>query len=165
MTLTDSDREQMDAFIAYIEDSVASDDRYGPVQRPDGSDRSILTTRFMEGRKCWFEVSIRAAENRIRVGFFSTDPSINDDCEQAIAESGATAGRFVGDAFAEIGLDWPEPPVEHGREGDAAFFATTLPYDGPTDLETDLLRDKTILVLEGFLLAFGPVLGAEEGDD
>lgn len=162
MPLSDQDRERIESFRTYIQDTVATDDRYGPGERKDAADQSTLATRFMEGRSCWFEVALRPAARQVRVGFFTTDAATNEECELVISESGVSPERFVGEAFAEIGLDWPEPPVEHGRDGNASYFATALTLDELADLDSDEVRNKTLLMLEGYLLAFGPALGAEE---
>lgn len=164
MPLSEQDRERIESFRAYIQDTVATDDRYGPAERKDSSDQSMLSTRFMEGRSSWFEVAVRPAKREVRVGFFTTDAAINEDCEQVIAESGVSPERFVGEAFAEIGMDWSDPPVEHGVDVGASFYATALMLDEFVDLDGDDLRDRTLLMLEGYLLAFGPALGAEESD-
>lgn len=162
MALTTDDQNRIEAFREYITDTVATDDRYGPGVRAD-SDK-VLAIRFHEGTTCWFEVALLPAAKTLRVGFFTLDPAINAECEQVIAESGETQSRFVGQAFEEAGLDWPTPEVEHGREGEASYYATPVPFDDWIDLDSDDLRDKAFRMLEGYLIAFGPALGAEEPD-
>jgi len=98
----------------------------------------------------------------VRVGFFTSDPAISSECEQVIAESGETAVRFVGQAFEEAGLDWSSPQVEHGKDGAASYYATLLTPEDSLDLDSDEVRDKTIRMLEGYLIAFGPAIGPEE---
>ncbi len=162
MVLSNEDRDRIESFRVYVEDTVATDDRYGPAVREDTD--TILATRFYEGSSCWFEVALLPAAKQVRIGFFTTDPAINTDCEQVIVESGETSVRFVGQAFEEAGLDWPSPPVEHGKEREASFYSTPLKFDDMIDLDSDELRDKALRMLEGYLIAFGPALGAEEGE-
>ena len=162
MALSSDDQNRIEAFRDYVTDTVATDDRYGPGARAD-SDR-FLATRFHEGSSCWFEIALLPSTKQVRVGFFTNDAAVNTECEQVIAESGDTAARFVGQAFEEAGLDWPDPQVEHGREGDASYYATPLQFDDMVDLDSDDLRDKALRMLEGYLIAFGPALGAEEPD-
>ena len=162
MALSEQDANRIEAFREYIEDMVSGDDRYGSPVRQDTD--AALATRFFEGTSCWFEVAVLPSTRQIRVGFFTTDSTINTDCEQVITDSGDTVVRFVGQAFVEAGLDWPAPSVEHGKDGAASFYATSLQFDDMIDLDADDLRDKVIRMLEGYLIAFGPALGAEEED-
>ena len=162
MVLSSEDQDRIESFRIYVEDSIATDDRYGPAVREDTD--TVLATRFYEGTSCWFEIALLPAEKQVRVGFFTTDPAINTDCEQVIVESGETSVRFVGQAFEEAGLDLPSPAVEHGKERDASYYATPLKFDDMIDLDSDGLRDKALRMLEGYLIAFGPALGAEEGE-
>ncbi len=162
MVVPSEDQNRIEAFRVYLEDTVATDDRYGAAVREDSA--TVLATRFYEGSACWFEVALFPSAKQLRVGFFTTDPAINTDCEQVIVESGETSVRFVGQAFEEAGLDWPSPPVEHGQEGNAHFYVTPVNFDEMIDLDSDELRDKAIRMLEGYLIAFGPALGAEEAE-
>ena len=162
MPLSESDRDCIESFRTYIQETVATDDRYGQAERNDAKDQATLATRFMEGPSCWFEAAVRPAAKEIRVGFFTMDAAINDECLAVIAESGVSPEQFVGEAFGEIGLDWSEPPVEQGKDSGTFFFATPVTLDELADLETDEVRDRTLRMLEGYLLAFGPVLGAGE---
>lgn len=162
MDFSTEDQNRIDAFRVYVEDTVATDDRYGSAVREDNA--TVLATRFYEGSASWFEIALLPAARQVRVGFFTTDPVVNTDCEQVILESGETAVRFVGQAFAEAGLDWPSPTVEHGKNGEASFYATPVTFEDMIDLDSDELRDKALRMLEGYLIAFGPALGAEEAD-
>ncbi len=162
MPLSEADRECIESFRTYIQETVATDDRYGQAERLDAADQTTLATRFMEGSSCWFEVAVHPVAKTVRVGFFTTAAAIHDECQSVIAEAGVSPEQFVGEAFGEIGLDWTQPPVEQGKDSDTSFFATRLDLEELADLETDQTRDKTIRMLEGYLLAFGPTLGAEE---
>lgn len=162
MDFSVEDTNRIESFRQYIEDTVSTDDRYGSPVRNDSD--SVLATRFYEGPSCWFEVALLPLVKQIRVGFFTTDPEISTDCEQVITESGETTVRFVGQAFEDAGLEWSSPSVEHGKEAAASYYATSLSFDDMIDLDSDDLRDKVIRMLEGYLLAFGPALGAGEVD-
>jgi hypothetical protein len=165
MPLDDKDQNSVDAFRTYIEDSVASDDRYGPAQRHDRKDGSTLATRFEVGSSCWLEVALRPLIPQIRVGFVTNDRVKIEEVEQAIQESGDTMEKFVGLGFAEAGLDWKEPPVEHySEDGEHFYFATPLEVDELVDLDLDEARNKTLRMLEGYLIALGPAMfvGEEE---
>lgn len=160
MVLPEQDANRIESFREYIEDTVSTDDRYGSPVRQDSD--AVLATRFYEGSSCWFEVGVLPANKQIRVGFFTSDPTINSDCEQVITDSGETTVRFVGQAFVEAGLDWPSPSVEHGKDGVASYYVTALQFEDLVDLDSDDLRDRVIRMLEGYLIAFGPALGATE---
>ena len=165
MPLSEQDRDRIEAFRTFIADSVATDDRYGPAARHDREDGSTLATRWHAGPSCWFEIAVRPLIPQVRVGFLTEDRWKSEELEQAIQDSGDTMSEFVGVAMEDAGLDWPEPPVEHYREGGQYFyFATPLTIEELRDLDSDEVRDKTLRMLEGYLIAFGPAI-AIEGDE
>lgn len=166
MPLTEEDSARIEAFRSYIEELESKDDRYGPVTRVDREDKSILATRFQPSPSCWFEVAVRPFIPQVRVGFLTSDRWKSEECEQAIEDSGDSMSEFVGLAFSDAGLDWPDPPVEHFREGGELFyFATPLNLDALVDLDDDEVRNKTLKMLEGYLIAFGPAIAVEEAGD
>ncbi len=171
MPLDELSRETIEAFRSYVEDSVAIDDRYEPAERHDREDESMLATRFAAGPACWFEVVVRPLIPQIRVGFLTNDRQESEEIVQAVRDSDQSIEAFVGLAFGEAGLDWKEPPVEHYDEGDGYFhFATPLDLDELRDVDLDEIRAKTLRMLDGYLIAFGPAieqgeLGAEDEED
>lgn len=163
MSLSQEDRDRIESFRVFVEDSVATDDRYGAKSRDDREDGSTLSTRFNAGTACWFEVSIRPLIPQVRVAFLTENRWTNEECEEAVEESGDSMEEFVGMGFSDAGLDWAEPPVEHYREGGKFFtFATPLALDELSDLDRDVTRDKTLRMLEGYLIAFGPAISVDE---
>ena len=163
MPLTEQDRDRIESFRTFIADTVATDARYGSASPNDREDESTLATRFSAGPSCWFEVAVRPFIPQLRVGFLTDDRWKSEELEQAIQDSGDTMSEFLGVALQDAGLDWPEPPVEHYREGGQYFyFATPLAIDELRDLESDELRDKTLRMLEGYLIAFGPAITIED---
>lgn len=166
MSLNDEQREQIAAFRTYIADAVANDDRYGEAVRRDRDDESTLAMWFEAGQSCWFEVALRPSIPQIRVGFLTDDRWRSEEVEQAIQDSGDTMEEFVEMGFDEAGLPWENPPVEHYREsGKYFYFATPLALDDLDDLEQESLRNKVLRMLEGYLIAFGPVLETEDGPE
>ena len=165
MPLDELSRDKIEAFRNYIEDSVSNDDRYGPAERHDRDDSSTLATRFGVGPSCWLEVAVRPMIPQIRVGFLTDDRWKSEEVEQAVQDSGDTIQKFVEAGFQEAGLDWKSPVVEHCREGEEYFyFATALDVDELADLDLQEVRDKTLRMLEGYLIAFGPAIAVEEED-
>ncbi|MBI1827418.1 MAG: hypothetical protein HY287_08970 [Planctomycetes bacterium] len=163
MPLSEQDRSRIESFRNFIEESTARDDRYGTASRVDREDGSTLATRFQGSKSCWLEVAIRPLIPQIRVGFLTNDRWKSEECEQTIEDSGDTMNEFVGSAFEDAGLEWPEPPVEHYREGGEFFyFATPLKLDELADLGTQEVRDKAVLMLEGYLIAFGPAITVDD---
>ncbi len=163
MPLTQEDKDRIESFRALIEDTVTTDDRYGPLSRHDRSDESTLASRFHSGPSCWFEVSVRPLIPQVRVAFLTEDRWKNEECETAIEESGDSMEEFVGMGMEEAGLDWPEPSVEHYREeGKYFFFATPLALEELRDLDQDEIRNKTLRMLEGYLISFGPAIAVED---
>ncbi len=169
MPVDQAAREMIEAFLAYIEDSVSIDDRYGPAQRQGSDDATTLATLlrratfFEAGRSCWLTVTVFPTIPQIQVGFLTDDPSKGEEVEQAIQEAKGTMEEFVGAGFAEAGLDWKLPTVEHESErGQDGSFATPLEVEELADLDTDEVRDKTLRMLEGYLIAFGPAIIVED---
>lgn len=166
MALNDEQRAIIETFRAYIEDSVTADDRYGAKSRLDRPDESILASRFEAAPKCWFEVAIRPMIPQVRVGFLTNDRWISEGAEEAIEGSGDTMNEFVESGFDDAGLDWANPPVEHFREsGEFFYFATPLSLDELAELNGDTVRNKVLRMLEGYLIAFGPALPVEDGEE
>jgi hypothetical protein len=165
MALTEEEREGIEAFRRYIEDSAANDDRYGPASREDREDGSLLATRFGAAPSCWFEVAVRPYVPQVRVGFVTSDRWKSEEAEQAIEDSGDTMEEFVELGFEEAGLSWPKPPVEHFREaGRFFYFATPLDLEDLAALASDEVRDKVLRMLEGYLIAFGSAVPLEGGE-
>lgn len=163
MPLSEEQIGWCDAFRAYIESSVSTDERYGPVTHHDRDDQSLLASRFEMAPQCWLEVALRPFVPQVRVGFVTTDRWKSEDAESMIEDSGDTMNEFVGMGFNDAGLDWDEPPVEHFREaGQYFYFATPLDLEELRDLGTDEIREKTLRMLEGYLIAFGPAMVVEE---
>jgi hypothetical protein len=165
MALDEQNRVTVEAFREYIKDAVAGDERYGDAERDDREDESTLATRFRAGGSCWLEVAVRPFVPQVRVGLLTDDRWASEEIEQGIQDSGETMEEFVGLGFAEAGLDWDEPPVEHYREGGKYFyFATPLVVDELSDLDRDEQRNKVLRMLEGYLIAFGPCIVVDEED-
>ncbi len=169
MPLTDDEREQIAAFRTYIADAVGNDDRYGEAIKCDREDESTLAMQFEAGPSCWFEIALRPSIPQIRVGFLTDDRWRSEEVEQAIQDSGDTMEEFVEVGFEEAGLPWEEPPVEHYRDsGKYFYFATPLALEDLFELEQDVIRNKVLRMLDGYLIAFGPALEAEaavEGEE
>ena len=165
MALDEESRETIEVFREYIEGAVAGDERYGQAERYDRDDDSTLATRFPAGDSCWLEIAIRPLIPQVRVGLLTDDRWKNEEIEQGIQDSGETMEEFVGLGFSEAGLDWPQPPVEHYREGGEFFyFATPLEIDELPDLHWDEPRNKALRMLEGYLIAFGSFIVIDEED-
>jgi hypothetical protein len=162
MTLSANERELVEAFLGYVEDSVTVDDRYGTGSRYDRPDGSFLSIRFHAGGPCWFELAVLPAMSEVRAGFLTDDAVTNDGMAELIADSGQSLSQFVGAGFFDAGLDWPEPPVDRTEEQASFRFTTPLKIDGLSDLDLDDVRDKALRMLEGYLIAFGPALAIEE---
>ncbi len=171
MPFDQPDREIIDAFHTYIEDSLTSDDRYGPPHRQDGDDGATLATHFQAGPSCWLTVTVCPKTAQVQVGFLSRDDETREVIEQTIQEADVAVEDFVGHGFAEAGLDWKHPPVEHNSEANDeqcpsyCCFATPLDVDELADLDSEEIRNKTLRMLEGYLIAFGPAIFIDEGEE
>lgn len=166
MALPRHDRQSIEAFREYVEDSVAEDERYGTATRHDAVDESVLATRFEAGPSCWFEISLRPLIPQLRVGFLTRDRAMGEDIEQALHELGGTVEGLVASSFAEAGLDWPDPVVERGSEGEEGhYFTTPLNIEDLFDLDFEQIRNKAVRMLEGYLIAFGPAIEVGEFEE
>ncbi|MEK6799694.1 MAG: hypothetical protein AABZ12_12065 [Planctomycetota bacterium] len=166
MPISDDDRDRIEAFRVFVEDATAGDDRYGEPSRDDRDDGSMLATRFAVAPNCWLEVGLGPMIPQVRVGVVTTDRWKSEEMEELIESSGDSMEEFVGAGMSEVGLDWEAPPVEHYREaGQYFYFATPLKLDELRDLESDAVRDKTLRMLEGYMIAFGPILAVEGPDE
>lgn len=165
MAMSEPDAILIEAFQEYVEGAVEADDRYGAMSRCDGEGGSIVASRFEAGRSCWFEVAVHLDVPRLTVGFLTSDASMVREIEQAIEDSDGTIQGYVAEGFCEAGLDWPDPKVEQiGEAGAFTYFVTPVDLDELADLTLNEVRGKTVRMLEGYMIAFGPVieLAAEE---
>ena len=166
MPLSEHDSERVDAFLTYIEDTNAADERYGRSQRHQRDDGTTVATRFEAGPSCFFEVAVRPLVPQVRVAFLTDDQETSEEFEQTIEDFDGTMEEFVGAGLQEAGLPWPDPQVEHGRDdGNYFYFATTLDLEDPGDLDEDATRNKTLRMLEGYLIAFGPAIRIDEEEE
>jgi hypothetical protein len=165
MALDEQSAGAIESFRQYIEDSVATDDRYGPARREEGDDPAIWAIRFEAAMACWFEVAVCGDAPRVRVGFGTTDPDTREEITAAMAESREAMVQFVAAAFAEAGVGWRDPPVERVQAGDGVLhLATSFDLDELPDLDRPEVRGKTLRMLEGYLLAFGPAVIDEDDE-
>ncbi len=163
MPLSEHDSERADAFLTYIEDTNAADERYGMPQRHQRDDGTTVATWFEAGPSCWFEVVVRPQVPQVRVAFLTDDRETSEELEQIIEDSEHTMEEFVGAGLQEAGLRWSDPPVEHYcDDGKYFYFATALDLEDPGDLDEDATRNKTLRMLEGYLIAFGPAILIDE---
>jgi hypothetical protein len=162
MPVTPEDRERIESFRAYVEDSLASDDRYGPAVRHDEPERYRFASRWTVAPSCWFEMSINASPPEIRVTFMTSEAARNESIEASIQESGQKTDDYVGNAFEDAGLDWPSPVVEHLPQDNLFAYSTTLRLEELRDLDDDEIRDRVLRMLEGYMIAFAAALAVEE---
>lgn len=163
MPVSESQRQLIRDFRDWLERSLAGDARFAGVNREDRADESTLAMRWVSAAnpRVWFEVAVRPLIPQIRVGILTDDRWKSEDLEDKIEESGDTMGEFVGLAFEESGLPWPEPPVEHYRE-QAKYFYFATPFE-PANLDAladDATRIKTRQMLDGYHKAFAAFLAA-----
>jgi len=167
MTLSAEDRTTVEAFLQYVEDASAGDDRYGMAARFERSDGSEFSTRFEVEPRCWLEAAVEPFVPRIRVGFVTDDPAIGEALLQAIKDSNEPVSKVLEGALAEAGVDWPDPPVEQVIEDEQhIYFVTPLKMESLDDLDLDFLkmRDKTLRLLEAYLIAFGSAIPPEDDE-
>jgi hypothetical protein len=161
MALSVNDRETVQAFRAFVEDSLSADDRYGTASRIDRPDGSVTATRFNVGGPCWLELAVRPSVPEIRLAFVTDDAVTNDGILELVSDAGQSLSEFVQAGLQEAGLEEPTADVEHSQDGKNYRFSTGIKLDEVSDLEMDEVRDKTLQYLEGFMIAFGPALLVE----
>lgn len=167
MSLSEEAHEQIDAFLSYLEDLSASDDRYGTTSRCTGLDESSLATRFEVEPSCWLEVGVQPEVPQIYVALVSQSASASAEIVEAIRECEEPLSGVVEGAFAAAGLPWPDPPVDHESvDGESFYCATPLEIEDLDDLDLPELRGKAARMLEGYFIAFGSaIMPCEEVDD
>ncbi len=164
--MTERDQESVDLFREYIEDAVATDERYGPAVRHDTENESMLITRFEAGPGCWFIMAINPSVPKVRVGFLIDDPAVYDEIRQWLDEMDEPVEAVLAASFAEAGLDWTDPPVEGACEiGACSCFNTPLELEDALDFDGEQVRNKVLRMLEGYLIAFGPAVIVAEPED
>lgn len=124
----------------------------------DRDDHSTLATRFSAADDTHFEVAIRPGLPAVRVGVATDSRWRNEELEERIEETGDEMEEYIEQAFADVDLDWVEPPVEHYREQQKWFcFVTPLELVSVSELGKPATRDKILRMLAGYWAGFGKV--------
>lgn len=155
MPLDAAARASINRFRDRLETSLRGDERFGPPERVDRDDDSTLQSRFAVGERLWLELALRPFLPQVRVGIMTDDRWRSEDLEDAIESSGDEMGEFVEMGFEEAGLTWKDPPVEHYRDqGKYFYFATPLDLKALSELDSDMVFDRTRRMFEGYFEAF-----------
>ena len=150
-------RERIESFRRVVEAAAGGHSLLGPPLRDDRPDDSTLVTRWPAAEHLWYELAVRPLLPQVRVGIATDDRWKNEDLEDLVESSGDTMSEFVGVAFEDAGLDWPEPPVEHYREhGKLFYFATPLELTSIDQIGEPAVIEKAVQMLDGYVRAFGP---------
>lgn len=120
--------------------------------RPDGA---TLATRYPVAEHVWLECALRPSIPQIRAGIVTTDRWLSEELEEAIESSGDTMSEFIELGFDEVEPDWPDPIVEHFRDGGTDFyFATSFEPDSLSALSDAAVVDKAVRMVRGYFEAF-----------
>jgi hypothetical protein len=158
--LTRQELELIEAFRTGVETMAGARLGLTRFERHDREDHWIITSRWPIGNRWWLELVVRPSMPQIGVIVVTDDPERSRDAERMIAESSLTMGEYVGAALKESGLSWPEPPVEHYREGvDRFCFATPLDIESLTELAGEAIQDKVLRMLDGYCRCFSGRMG------
>ncbi len=135
------------------------------LERHDRPDCWVMASRWPIDRRWWLELAVRPTVPQVRVAAVTDDLMRSRDAEIMISESSLTTREFVGLAFAEAGLAWPEPPVEHYREGADRFcFATPLDLASLDELAGEAVQSKVLAMLDGYHRCFaGRIVAQRRG--
>ena len=165
MPITADDRERVEAFRAYVEDSVAADDRYGPGARHDEPDASRFATRWTVASGCWFEIAVTTRPPQVKVSFLTDDRARIDAIDAEIAEVGVDIDEFLRGSLEEAGVDGDLPLIERFPHENHFCYSATTNLEEMRDLDDDSMRDRVIRILEGFMIAFAAGLGVDDLGD
>jgi len=164
MPLGEEDRATIDAFVEYVEDATAHDERYGEVHEIE-SDESTIGLRLEAGVASWFELAVLPDDLAVQVAFVTTDREEYEEISAGGEADGETVQGLIRVGFREAGLDLPDAEVEQypGSEGEFGF-ATRFSIDYFFELDQEPYRNRTLRMLEAYLVAFGPMLDFGEDD-
>ena len=166
MLISEEDRKRIEAFLTYIEDFNAADERYGQPSRHNKTDGSIFLTRFEAGPAAWLEVAVRPTIPQVRVAFLTDNAAKNEEVTEALETAEESLEELLEIGMEEAGLRWGKPPVEHYRDDeDCFYYATPLNIEDLYDLDDEVIRGKTCRMLEGHLITFGLALMMEPDED
>jgi hypothetical protein len=153
--LTEGDLSVIESFRSGVESLAGARLGLPAFTRHDREDHWTMATRWLLDRRWWLEMAIRPTLPQIRVGVVTDDGDRSRDAEQMISDLSLTIREFVGLGFKAAGLDWPEPPVEHYREGADRFcFATPLDLTRLSEMAGEEIREKTRRMLDGYRRCF-----------
>lgn len=162
MAISDSDRALIDEFLDYVEGLNAPDDRYGTPRRHTDPQGRFLATRFEVGIESWLEVVVEPAGPVVSAGFGTRRREDIAEIERSSAEGDGSPEGALASAFAEVGLTWPDTPLDREETADGFRLFTPLDLDELPDLELQDIRDQTVKMLEAYLIAFGALIDTGE---
>lgn len=165
MPITPEDRERIEGFRVYVEDSVASDDRYGLGARHDEPDAPRFATRWTVAPSCWFEVALTARPPRVKISFLTDDRARIEAIDAEVAEVGVEIDEYLRGALEESGLEGDLPLIERFPHDNLFCYSATIDLEEMRDLDDEAVRDRTIRVLEGFMIAFAAGLMVDDIGD
>jgi len=155
MLIDEKDQAVVSGFRSWFRERLAGDERFvGPAQH-DAADGSTLMDRWEMGEHVWLELAVRPLIPQVRVGVVTDDRWKSEEMEQLIEDSGDTMSEYVELAMEEVGLSWPDPPVEHFRDqGKYFYFATAVEADPISLLGDEDFRRRARQAFEGYYKAF-----------
>lgn len=156
MTLTATQSQAVEKFRAWMDGELARQGGFGAPQRSDRPDGSTLSTRYPLERKLFLEVTVRPLLPQVRVGIVTDDRWRSEELEDGVETSGDNMSEYLEVAFAEVGLDWVEPPVEHYRhEGTWYSYVTPVDLKSADELSDADLRAKLMKMVKGYVDSYG----------
>ena len=165
--LSVEDHKQLSAFLEYVENACASDDRYGECTRHELDGGTRFASRFAVSDTAWLEASIDVAEKLIRVGFLCADADMLADFDEEISEASGSIESMVAYGASEAGLDPEDVAVSRCELDGVGCYSTTIKMDDLDDLSLDSLGlcARAVRLLETYFIAFGSFVAPESLDD
>jgi hypothetical protein len=141
----------IEQFQRWLEETYAGDERFSGRRRASGAEADA-GVRLEVGEGSYYEILVRLAKPDIRVGFLTTDRSLNESIEQGILDSGDSLDELMEVELDDLG----EAPVvmEHFFERPAFCYVTSLPLTTPDVLGRVELRRRIERVLDACCALF-----------
>ncbi len=158
MSLNETDRREVESFLAWIEEAFRPDGRFDPIHPKDPEvegDPSGLERCLMIGPRTWVQVVASPDKGGLTVALATRDRTVSEAVEGNSLQLGDSFEELLEDGLEDAGEE-DTYAVDHYHDSGAFFFESKLPLEGGwSDLKSPEVRDKARKLILGYCLGFG----------
>jgi hypothetical protein len=141
--------QNVEQFQRWLEEKYAGDERFSGTHGVPGAAAGV---RMEAGENSYYEIAALPDQRELRVGFMTSDRSLNETIEQAILDSGDTLEELMEVELDDLGEE-PAPMI-HYFERPAFCYSARLSLEDPSQLGSTDVRRRVGHVLDACYTLF-----------